>query len=72
MYKRTLKLVLAASVLAGSFVVGASPRSASAATLCPPICCDAACWSVRNCFYSSGRCICSAYCTIGPQGDGLD
>jgi hypothetical protein len=61
-----VKLVVAASMLAGSLGVGVVPRVASASTLCPPICCDASCRSVRQCFRLGGSCVCQEYCVIRP------
>ena len=61
MQKKIVKLGLALSMLAGSFV-GISPREAAAQTLCQDICCDRFCSSVRQCYGISGRCICSAVC----------
>ena len=62
MNKKIVKLVVAASMLAGSLGVGVAPRVASAALACQPICCNAGCTSVRQCFGTAGRCICKEYC----------
>jgi hypothetical protein len=62
MNKKIVKLVVAASMLAGSLGVGIAPRAASAALGCQPICCDAGCTSIRQCSGIPGRCICKAYC----------
>ncbi|HEY2292690.1 MAG TPA: hypothetical protein VGM86_18470 [Thermoanaerobaculia bacterium] len=62
MRKKIVKLVVAASLLAGSFGVGLAPRAASAAVSCPPLCCDPNCFGIRQCFWTSSGCICRVYC----------
>jgi hypothetical protein len=62
MRKKTVKLVLAAAMLAGSLGVGVAPRAASAIVTCPPMCCNARCTSIRQCFPSGSGCICKELC----------
>ncbi len=71
MRKKTVKLVLAAAMLAGSLGVGVAPRAAGAIVTCPPICCNASCTSIRQCFRSGSTCICRAFCEPNTGG-GLD
>jgi hypothetical protein len=62
MRKKTVKLVLAVAMLAGSLGVGVAPRAASAIVTCPPICCDASCTSFRECHGGFSGCVCSPNC----------
>jgi len=68
MRKKIVKLAIAGAILTGSLGVGLAPRVASAA--CPPICCNATCTSIRQCFGTNCN-ICSQFCERNP-GDGLD
>jgi hypothetical protein len=48
MRNKLLKLTLAAALLTESLTLGLAPKPAHA--LCSPICCNASCTSIRNCF----------------------
>jgi len=63
--KSILKLVLTLAVLAGGLSAGRPAQAVG----CSPICCDASCTSVRQCFGHPGNCICQAFCTISPGID---
>jgi hypothetical protein len=62
MRRKTLKLLFATAILAGCLGMGAAPRAAQAVVGCQPICCNASCTSVRDCFGHPGQCICQAAC----------
>ncbi len=71
MRKKVLKLVLALALLAGGLMTGVPAREASAAGICPDICCDANCFGIRRCFWGGGRCICSQACEPNFPDDWL-
>lgn len=62
MRNKLCKLALAAALLTGSLTLGLTPKAAHAALGCQPICCNASCTSVRDCFGRPGSCICQAAC----------
>jgi hypothetical protein len=66
--KAILKLALTLAVLAGSL---GGARAVQAAGLCPDICCDLTCSSVRHCFRAGGSCLCENFCSTGFPG-GID
>ncbi len=70
MRRKIVKLVLAVTMLAGGLGAGLTPRVASAALTCPPICCDPNCYGIRQCFRSGAGCICRAYCEPNLPGGG--
>lgn len=59
MSNKFCKLALAAALLTGSLTLGLAPKPAQA--LCQPICCNASCTSIRNCFGPACN-ICEAAC----------
>ena len=61
MRNKLCKLALAAALLTGSLTLGLAPKPAHA--LCQPICCNASCTSIRNCF-GSGCSICEISCHL--------
>ena len=70
MSRKIVKLTLALSMLAGSLMVGFSAKSASAASFCSSICCNASCTSIRRCYPAGSSCFCRAYCEPNlPGGD---
>ena len=64
MQNKLWKLVLAAALLTESLTLGLAPKPAHA--LCQPICCNATCTSVRNCFGPACN-ICESSCHIVNQ-----
>jgi hypothetical protein len=71
MRKKIVKLTVAVAMLTGSLGVGLAPRVASA-VVCPPICCNASCTSIRTCIWVSGGCICKQFCQPNIPGGGLN
>jgi hypothetical protein len=61
--KKLVKLALAVAALTGSLAIGGPAQPASAAIVCPDICCNQSCTSVRHCFGFGGRCTCEAACS---------
>jgi hypothetical protein len=59
MRNKLCKLALAAALLTGSLSLGLAPQPAHG--LCTPICCNASCTAVRNCFGATCN-ICEATC----------
>jgi hypothetical protein len=69
MRKKMIKLLLGVSILAGS-LMGLTPKTADAASLCPPICCNQSCTSIRQCFRLGSSCVCRQFCE--PNLGGID
>jgi hypothetical protein len=59
MRNKLCKLALAAALLIESLTLGLAPKPAQA--VCTPICCNASCTSIRNCFGPGCR-TCEAAC----------
>jgi hypothetical protein len=62
MSKKIVKLIVAASMLAGCLGVGVTPRAANA-VVCANICCDPSCSSIRVCRRGGSGCVCDQLCT---------
>lgn len=67
MSKKFMKLLVGSLILAGSFVMGTTPKQAEA-SWCPPYyCCDPQCFSIRRCYQAGANCFCEEFCRIEPE-----